>query len=85
MQIDLVVETWRLGLGEVVMMTESNKGDNMQSILKLDRFLHKAYPEHEIPLIIRRHSPILGCSILDYLVSRENSGKLILKMLDKEM
>lgn len=85
MQMDLIVDTWRLGLGEVLMMAESNKDDKMQGILQLNRFLHKAYADHEIPLIIRRHSPILGCSILEYILSRKNSGALIMKMLSKEV
>lgn len=83
MQIDLIAQTWRLGLGEKVLMSENNKEDRMQSIIHLDRFLRRAYPEHEIPVILRRHSPILGSNIIDFIVQKRNSGILIMNELNR--
>lgn len=84
MQMDFLIETWRIGLGEAIMLSENNKEDRMQALMHLDRFLRKAYAEHEIPVILRRHSRILGCSILDFLLNNRSSARILRERLAME-
>lgn len=85
MQLELIMEDWRMDTGSKIMLALNNRSEEaQQSILRLDRSLKKAYAEHEIPVILRRHSPILGCSMLDYLIGVENSAQVLMSRLTYE-
>ena len=81
MEFDFIVESWGMSSGEALFLAFNNQHDDLQSLLHFDRHLRKAYNDHEIPLILRRHSEVLGCSILEYLVNTPDSGKLVMARL----
>lgn len=84
MQLEWLAENWRMGMGDLIMLAHNNKEDKMQAVLHLDRYLRKIYSSHEIPMILRRHSPVLGSSIIDFLIHNNNSAPILMDRLRKE-
>ena len=78
-----IEKNWNLDINELSWIVSKNIFDQMQSLMQFDRFLRKAYPENEIGVVIRKYSPLLGGSILEYLMNVNNSAYILIKELEK--
>lgn len=85
--IGKIFESWDIHDDEDTIMDVIYNHDtdlSYNSLGSLGNALKKAYHPYEIPNLVRAHSDVLGCSILDYLSLVEEGATYIMEEINKE-
>lgn len=83
--VNKVLERWYVGPAEELLAQHirlNHKLDDMP-LVHFNRLLEGIYNALEIPEIVRKHSPKLGMSIIEFLARNENGASILLKEFNK--
>jgi hypothetical protein len=82
MNLSLMFESWGInGRPAITINIAHNHKHYPTDLILLDRILRKAYPQSEIQEVLFKHSPVLGSSIIQYLMEVPQGAGEIVGML----
>jgi len=86
MNLALMFNSWGVAhIPAVVLSINNNHRSNTTSLVVLDRLLCKLFHADEVPNILRKYSPALDGSIIEFLCQVDGGAVYILDMLSEDI
>ena len=85
MDLALMYDSWGITSNRAVMMNITDRHrEDTSSLQRLNRILCQIFHSTEIPDILRKHSPLLGTSMLQYLCMTTYAAGYIIRALERD-